>query len=142
MAASLRRLERLSQQLTAQLTAGGSFAWSDPGATPSIITVNDPAAVAEWPALAAIGLQHRTFHSAGFGCDVAYCVYLPPGYSEASAPLPVIYNLHGAGGDEFHSFDDVQCLHEGIVEGRWAPMLMVLPNGGKGTFCKDSHDAP
>ena len=87
-----------------------------------------------------LGLRHRVFYSEGFGCDVGYCVYLPPGYDEQGAQLPVIYNLHGAGGNEFHSFDDVRCLHDGITAGRWPPMLMVLPNGGKGTFYKDSHD--
>jgi S-formylglutathione hydrolase FrmB len=52
----------------------------------------------------------------------------------------VIYNLHGAGGNELHSFTDAKALHEGIVAGRWAPMILVLPNGGQATFYKDSAD--
>ena len=143
MASPERRLRRLVAQLAPvpSPTAGASFAWSEDGAGPTFTSVNDTAEVAGWGALSALGLRHCTFHSEGFGCDVGYCVYLPPGYqSGAEQPLPVIYNLHGAGGDEFHSFDDVRCLHEGITAGRWPPMLMVLPNGGKGTFYKDSHD--
>ena len=50
--------------------------------------------------------------------------------SAESDRLPVIYNLHGAGGNEFHSYYDVKTLHEGIVEGRWPPAIVVLPNGG------------
>lgn len=82
-----------------------------------------------------IGLRHATFHSAAFRCDVGYCIYLPPGLSTgkgdgATGRLPVIYNLHGAGGNEFHSFYDVKALHDGIVDGRYPPTMMVLPNGG------------
>ena len=84
-----------------------------------------------------IGLRHATFHSAAFRCDVGYCIYLPPGVKaggKVSRPavgrLPVIYNIHGAGGNEFHSFYDVKALHEGIVDGRYPPAIMVLPNGG------------
>jgi enterochelin esterase-like enzyme len=94
---------------------------------------------AAFAAAQVIGVSHRTFYSAAFGADVGYCVYLPPGYDVGDAHLPVIYNLHGAGGNEFHSFEDVRCLHEGIVAGRWPPALVVLPNGGW-TWYKNSHD--
>ena len=82
-----------------------------------------------------IGLRHATFYSAAFQCDVGYCIYLPPGVSAGKdsgtkGRLPVIYNLHGAGGNEFHSFYDVKTLHDGIVDGRYPPTIMVLPNGG------------
>ena len=72
---------------------------------------------------------------------MGYCIYLPPGY-EASAParLPVIYNLHGAGGNELHGFDEAAVLDAGIRSGRWPPTIMVMPNGGQRTFYKDSHD--
>lgn len=89
------------------------------------------------------GVSHQTFESELVGEAVGYCIYLPPGYdAEASdTRYPVIYNLHGNGGNtEFHSFEDVAVLHEGIVAGKWPPMIMVLPNGGQSTFYKDSHD--
>ena len=86
------------------------------------------------------GLTHRTFHSEAAGKDVGCCIYLPPGYETSEARYPVIYNLHGNGGNEVHSLEDVALLHEGIVEGRWPPMIMVLPNGGHSTMYKDSHD--
>jgi hypothetical protein len=61
-----------------------------------------------------IGLRHHTFPSDAFATEVGYCIYLPPGYSDAAdAPrLPVIYNFHGAGQNEFHSFPDVLNLHQ------------------------------
>ena len=82
-----------------------------------------------WSAMQEIGVRHCTFPSASFDCEVGYCIYLPPGYSDDGPALPVIYNLHGAGGNEFHSFDDVVNLHEGIVAGHYPPAIVVLPNG-------------
>lgn len=87
------------------------------------------------------GVTHHTFFSKALNRDVGYCVYLPPGYEKDTARrYPVIYNLHGAGGNELHSFVDAKVLHDGIVSGRWAPMIMVMPNGGQATFYKDSYD--
>lgn len=87
------------------------------------------------------GVVHRTFRSAALGRDVGYCIYLPPGYAaESTRRYPVIYNLHGAGGNELHSFSSARALHDGIVAGRWPAMILVLPNGGSHTFYKDSAD--
>lgn len=87
------------------------------------------------------GVSHRTFFSKAAGRKVGFCIYLPPGYAKSQERrYPVIYNLHGNGGNEFHSFQDVQVLHDGIVAGKWPPMIVVLPNGGHSTFYKDSHD--
>ncbi len=84
---------------------------------------------------------HKTFFSKAANTDVGYCIYLPPNYKEDSSKrYPVIYNLHGNGGNEFHSFEDVTLLHEGIAKGKWPAMIVVLPNGGKSTFYKNSYD--
>ncbi len=109
-----------------------------PPTGPSIVWVNEQGDK-ELPT----GVTHRTFHSKAAGQDVGYCLYLPPGYDDEANKdrrYPVIYNLHGNGGNEFHSFEDVEVLHEGIVAGKWPPMIVVLPNGGKSTFYKDSYD--
>ncbi len=85
--------------------------------------------------------KHLTFASKVADQEVGYCVYLPPGYDQDSGTrFPVIYNLHGNGGNEFTGLFDIEVLHEGIVAGRWPPMIMVLPNGGRSTFYKYSHD--
>lgn len=86
------------------------------------------------------GVTHHTFESEAAKQAVGYCIYLPPGYEKADQRYPVIYNLHGNGGNEFHSFEDVEVLHEGILAGKWPPMIVVLPNGGRSTFYKDSFD--
>ena len=98
--------------------------------------VNEPK-----PGQLPVGVVHRTFRSAALGREVGYCIYLPPGYdAERARRYPVIYNLHGAGGNELHGFTAAGALHEGIVAGRWPAMILVLPNGGSHTFYKDSAD--
>src|SRR6188768_859363 len=48
---------------------------------------------------------HHRFFSKALNQDVGYCIYLPPGYeTDPARRYPVIYNLHGAGGNELHSF--------------------------------------
>ena len=88
-----------------------------------------------------VGVTHHTYRSASMKHDVGYLIYLPPGYATQPAQrYPVIYNLHGAGGNELHGQLAAEILHEGIVSKRWPPMVMVMPNGGKNTYYKDSAD--
>lgn len=87
------------------------------------------------------GVSHHTYRSASMGHDVGYCIYLPPGYETNSAQrYPVIYSLHGAGGDETKGLLAAEVLQEGIVAKRWPEMIIVFPNGGKTTLYKDSAD--
>lgn len=104
----------------------------------SMVWVNEqPAKLTSLPP----GTTHQTFVSKLAGTEIGYCVYLPPQYeADASARFPVIYNLHGNGGNEFTSIDSVALLHSQIVSGKTPPMIMVLPNGGHSTFYKNSAD--
>ena len=103
---------------------------------PSAVWVNKPQS-GQLPS----GVTHHRFCSEAHGAEVGYCIYLPPGYdSDANRRYPAIYNLHGADGNELHGFREVEVLDAGIRAGRWPPMIVVLPNGGKRTFYKDSHD--
>lgn len=103
---------------------------------PSAVWVNKPG-----PGELPYGVAHSTFFSEAHGTDAGYCIYLPPSYEiNADERYPVIYNLHGAHGNELHGFDEVEALDAGIRGGRWPPAIMVMANGGKRTFFKDSHD--
>ena len=98
--------------------------------------VNQPA-----PGQLPVGVSHHTRRSNALGQDVGYCIYLPPSYRRSPGKrYPVIYNLHGAGGNELHGFEEATALEKGIREGRVPEMIIVMPNGGKTTFYKDSHD--
>ena len=60
-------------------------------------------------------------------------VYTPPGYEEnPKAKYPVLYLLHGSGGDE-DAWSDLgrtaQILDNLIAEGKAKPMIVVMPNG-------------
>lgn len=102
---------------------------------PSAVWVNKPES-GQLPS----GVTHRTFHSEAHQADVGYCIYLPPGYGpHANGGYPVIYNLHGADGNELHGFREVEVLDAGIRAERWPAMIVVMPNGGKRTFYKDFH---
>lgn len=65
------------------------------------------------------------------------CVYLPPGYAESNREYPVIYLLHGGGGD---AGDAVAMGHlRGIMDGliahdRNAAALVVMPDGTNGQW--------
>jgi len=86
-------------------------------------------------------VTHRTYRSAAMKRDVGYCLYLPPGYTKDTVRrYPVIYNLHGAGGNETRALFSAEVLHTGILAGRWPEIIMVFPNGGRSTMYQDSAD--
>ncbi|HSH93150.1 MAG TPA: alpha/beta hydrolase-fold protein, partial [Roseimicrobium sp.] len=88
------------------------------------------------------GVTHHTFRSASMKRDVGYCIYLPPGYAadKMERRYPVIYHLHGAGGNETRSVYSAKVLHDGIVSGKLPAIIMVFPNGGRSTMYQDSGD--
>ena len=87
------------------------------------------------------GVTHHTFHSESMKREVGYCIYLPPGYAtDTERRYPVIYHLHGAGGNETRSMYSASVLHEGIVAGKLPEIVMVFPNGGRSTMYQDSGD--
>jgi enterochelin esterase-like enzyme len=58
-------------------------------------------------------------------------VYTPPGYS-AGTKYPVLYLLHGIGGDEteWQRFATVDTLLDNLIaDGAATPMIVVMPNG-------------
>jgi len=72
-----------------------------------------------------------TYPSKTVGKDRVAHIYFPPGYSE-STTYPVLYLLHGIGGDEREWLD--QGKPEVIMDNLYAdkkakPMIIVMPNG-------------
>lgn len=59
-------------------------------------------------------------------------VYTPPGYEETKEKFPVLYLLHGMGGDEdaWPTLGRVvQIMDNLIAAGKAKPMIVVMPNG-------------
>ena len=58
-------------------------------------------------------------------------VYLPPGYEESETRYPVLYLLHGSGGDEeaWPVMGIANVIMDNLIaEGKAKPMIVVMPN--------------
>jgi Predicted esterase len=97
------------------------------------------------------GVIHNTYFSDSMQREIGYAVYVPPGYelSPGSAGTvkqqeryPVIYWLHGKGGDETMGFNIrlFAFFHQAVTEGKIRPALVVCPNCGSYSMFCDSYD--
>jgi enterochelin esterase-like enzyme len=74
----------------------------------------------------------RWYDSPGLQMKRRLTVYTPPGYEGSKASYPVLYLLHGAGGDEEAWMElgrASQILDNLIAQGKAVPMIVVMPNG-------------
>lgn len=72
------------------------------------------------------------YHSDVLGKDRRMAVYTPAGYEAGSRKYPVLYLLHGMGGDEeawLCTGRAAQILDNLIAQGKAEPMIVVMPNG-------------
>lgn len=77
-------------------------------------------------------VTRRWYDSPGLGIDRRITVYTPPGYESSKTNYPVLYLLHGAGGDEeawIALGRTAQIMDNLIAEGKAKPMIVVMPNG-------------
>lgn len=77
-------------------------------------------------------LQHFTYPSGGK--EKAALVYLPHGYEDAKADYPVLYLMHGGGGDHNEFFGGLEArtplknlLDNAVAAGYVKPMIVVTP---------------
>ncbi len=76
-------------------------------------------------------LEMIEYESKTVGTTRKMQVYTPPGYS-AEQKYPVLYLLHGIGGDEteWQRFAQPGVLLDNLIaDGKAAPMIVVMPNG-------------
>ena len=103
-----------------------------------LLKAEDPAEKVIWnnpQTFTAAGLSHHNYASAAMATEVGYSVWLPPDYETSSARYPVIYFLHGMGGNE--SADAAgfsQILVKQLAAGKIPPVICVFPNGGKSGY--------
>ncbi|MFC4632278.1 esterase [Dokdonia ponticola] len=74
----------------------------------------------------------RWYDSPGLDMDRRLTIYTPPGYESSTEKYPVLYLLHGAGGDEEAWMDlgrTSQIMDNLIAQGTAKPMIVVMPNG-------------
>ncbi|HYW80268.1 MAG TPA: alpha/beta hydrolase-fold protein, partial [Thermoguttaceae bacterium] len=76
-------------------------------------------------------LEMVTYESKSVGTTRKMQVYTPPGYSK-DKKYPVLYLLHGIGGDEteWQRFAKPNVLLDNLIaEGKAEPLIIVMPNG-------------
>ncbi len=77
-------------------------------------------------------VTRRWYKSPGLEMTRRICIYTPPGYENTKRSYPVLYLLHGAGGDE-EAWNELgrasQIMDNLIAQGRVEPMIVVMPNG-------------
>ncbi|WP_192350176.1 esterase [Algoriphagus sp. Y33] len=77
-------------------------------------------------------VARRWYDSPGLKMDRRLTIYTPPGYEQSKDKFPVLYLLHGAGGDEeawIALGRTAQIMDNMIAEGKAKPMIVVMPNG-------------
>nr|WP_319510071.1 alpha/beta hydrolase-fold protein [uncultured Draconibacterium sp.] len=77
-------------------------------------------------------VTRRWYDSPGLDMDRCAVIYTPPGYENSDKKYPVLYLLHGAGGDEeawFAHGKATRILDNLIAQGKAEPMIVVMPNG-------------
>jgi len=80
-------------------------------------------------------VSYRWYDSNILGINRRVTVYTPYGYETSKKSYPVLYLLHGAGGDEeaWSSMGrTAQILDNLIEQGKAVPMIVVMPNGNPG----------
>ena len=74
----------------------------------------------------------RWYDSPGLGMDRRITIYTPFGYETSNEKYPVLYLLHGAGGDEEAWATlgrTAQIMDNLIAQKKVKPMIVVMPNG-------------
>ena len=87
------------------------------------------------------GTQYQTFHSAVLGQDASYLVWLPAGYAQQTNRYPVIYWLHGHGGNQRAGASTyVPYVEAAIKAGVLPPVIVVCVNGmGRGHYLDQAN---
>lgn len=77
-------------------------------------------------------ITKRWYQSPGNNMARRITIYTPPGYEENNSSYPVLYLLHGMGGDEeaWITLGRASQIADNLIaEGRTKPMIIVMPNG-------------
>lgn len=77
-------------------------------------------------------ITRRWYYSPNFEKNRRITIYTPPGYEKGEEKYPVLYLLHGMGGDEEAWIGlgrAAQIMDNLIAQGKANPMIVVMPNG-------------
>lgn len=88
-------------------------------------------------------VEDPLFASTALGREMAYTVFVPPGYDDGEERFPVLYMLHGMGGQrsEWRDIGLLDAAGALALAGEIEPFLIVLPQGDQG-YWLDHFDGP
>jgi enterochelin esterase-like enzyme len=87
------------------------------------------------------GYTHKTYYSTLMNTDIGYVIYLPPDYNNSTDRYPVVYSLHGMGGNENGNCQTYSSVMQSSITGNvFPPVIVVFVNGRGNTFYSDSKD--
>ena len=86
------------------------------------------------PAGQASEIRRHSLQSAALAREFNYLVYIPDGYETAMAHYPVLYLLHGAGGDEnsYAASGSIKETADRLIEAKAIPPTLIVMPGCSG----------
>ena len=78
------------------------------------------------PSTLPAGVQHRTLQSPSMKHEVGWSIYLPPEYDSSQQRYPVVYWLHGAGGNETSGYLVAKEFDAAVRAGLTGPAISRL----------------
>jgi enterochelin esterase-like enzyme len=118
------------------LWSGAATAFSSVGQW-SMVMVPGPAA--DYMALTNVphgAVSTVNYYSAFAQTEREMQVYTPPGYNSSARPYPVLYIMHGAGGNDTDWIVNMRTnfiMDNLIAAGKATPMIVVMPDANVGT---------
>ena len=85
------------------------------------------------------GLIHETYDSKAMKTTVGYSVVLPPSYDDSDQRYPVVYWLHGGGGNECSSLFTANSWRELYEAAKIRQVILVYPSAYRSGYM-DHHD--
>lgn len=86
-------------------------------------------------------VQHSlSFYSMAAGEEINYTIYLPPDYSTSPDGFPVLFLLHGLGGNENSWIEDFsvhRVTDSLIADGAIPSIIIVMPDGRRSYYIND-----
>ena len=86
------------------------------------------------------GLVHETFESQAMKTTVGYSVVLPPSYTKSTRRYPVVYWLHGGGGNECSNLFTSHAWQKLYKSGKIQEVILVYPSGFRSGYM-DHYDS-
>lgn len=87
-------------------------------------------------------VSQRSLRGPITGDTIRYNIYLPPGYQASADRYPVVYHLHGIGGDQGgpQNQDVPAAFERARAKGIIGPVIVVFPDGLTNSFWADARN--